>query len=202
MRILITAGPTREYLDPVRFLSNQSTGIMGCALAQAALGRGHEPILVLGPIPRQPPVSAEVYGVETADEMLAAVLDFLPDADAVICAAAVCDYRPAEVSDGKIKRGGARTLELVENPDIAAHVGERRGEKPFAIFAVETSDSIANANAKLERKGADLCVLNTPDAIGEESSRFVIVRRDGTTRDLGEFAKDQLARVLLDEMNL
>lgn len=202
MRILITAGPTREPLDPVRFLSNESTGAMGFALARAALARGHEAILVLGPVDAQPPVGAEVYAVGTALEMRDAVLDFLGDADVALCAAAVADYRPAGRSASKIKRSGPRTLGLVENPDIAAEVGARRGDRPCVVFALETDDPIENARAKLERKNATLCVLNGPEAIGAEQAHFTLVRRDGTTRALGEITKDELARALLDELGL
>ncbi|MDH3590906.1 MAG: phosphopantothenoylcysteine decarboxylase [Planctomycetota bacterium] len=202
MRVLITAGPTREPLDPVRFLSNRSTGRMGLAIAEAALRRGHEVQVVLGPIALQPPVGADVYVVETTDEMLAATLDFLDDTDAIICAAAVCDYRPTARSEQKLKRGAMKTIELVENPDIAAEVGARRGTRPLAVFALETTDGVANAIDKLERKNADLCVLNTPDAIGADEAAFTLVRRDGSTTDLGKLAKGALAQRLLDEMSL
>ena len=203
MRVLITAGPTREPIDPVRFLSNHSTGGMGFALAEETLRRGHEALLVLGPVGDQPPVGAEVYGVETASEMLAAVLDFLERADAVICAAAVSDFRPARSHAHKLRRGELTTLELVENPDVAAEVGRRRGPRPLAIFALETAeDALASANRKLERKNADLCVLNSPAAIGSDRARFRIVQRDGTVSDLGEIAKAELARALLDRLGL
>ena len=145
MRILITAGPTREPLDPVRYLSNYSTGEMGFALARRALARGHEVLLVLGPVDGQPPVDAEVFGVETAQEMRDAVLEFLPQVDAICCGAAVADYRPATRSRRKLKRGEIDTIELVENPDVAAEVGRHRGNKPLAIFALETEDGVARA---------------------------------------------------------
>lgn len=202
MRVLITAGPTREPIDPVRFLSNYSTGGMGLALARAALERDHEVLLVLGPVPDQPPVGAEVYGVETTREMLEAVLDFAPGADAFLLAAAVCDYRPAEPSDSKLKRGSMDTLQLVENPDVAAAVGARRGSKPCAIFALETDAGVANALSKLEAKNADLCVLNGPAAIGESEAEFTLVWRDGRTRSLGRIGKDRLAATLLEELGL
>ncbi len=203
MRVLITAGPTREPLDPVRYLSNYSTGVMGFALAAEVLARGHEPVLVLGPVEGQPPVGAEVYGVETAREMLDAVLDFLPDCGAVICSAAVCDYRPAARSETKIKRGSLQTLELVENPDIAAEIGKRRAlDVPFAVFALETADGPEQARAKLARKGADLCVLNSPAAIGAESAEFRFVHAEGPPRVLGEISKAELARALLDELRI
>ena len=149
------------------------------------------------------PVGAEVFGVETTREMLAAVLDLLSAADAVLCAAAVADYRPARPSERKLKRGEMDSgIELVENPDIAAEVGERRGKKPCAIFALETEDGVARARAKLERKNADVCVLNSPDAIGASEEIFTLVRRDGTVVEWDRITKAEVARRLLDELGL
>jgi phosphopantothenoylcysteine decarboxylase/phosphopantothenate--cysteine ligase len=202
VRVLITAGPTREPIDPVRFLSNYSTGAMGFALSQAALERGHEPVLVLGPTEEQPPVGVEVFAVETAIEMRDAVLALLPETDAILCAAAVCDYRPKERSARKLKRSGPLALELVENPDVAAEAGARRGERPLAVFALETGDGLANARSKLERKNATVCVLNGPEAVGADEADFTLVFRDGTTRALGVVSKDALATALLDALGL
>jgi len=202
MKVLITAGPTREPLDPVRFLSNHSTGAMGFALAEAVLQRGHEALLVLGPVADQPPVGSEVYGVETAQEMSSATFDFLHECGAVICAAAVADFRPRQRSATKLKRGSVHGIELVENPDIAAEVGARRGSRPFAIFALESEDGEAHARAKLAAKRADVCVLNTPAAIGAETARFTLLLSDGTTRELGRVAKLDCARALLDSLGI
>lgn len=202
MRVLITAGPTREPLDPVRYLSNYSTGEMGFALARCALARGHEVLLVLGPVDGQPPVGAEVYGVETACEMRDAVLEFLPRVDVICCSAAVADYRPAARSRHKLKRGEIGAIELAENPDIAAEVGRHRGSKPLAIFALETEDGVARARGKLAAKNADLCVVNSADAIGAQAAEFVLVSRDGSTKELGRRTKDELADRLLDELGL
>jgi len=200
MRILITAGPTREPLDPVRYLSNRSSGAMGLALASEAVKQGHLARLVLGPVALEPPPAVAVTRVETAREMLAAVLRLLPWADAIFCAAAVADYRPAARSLEKLKRGAQESLELIENPDIAAEVGARRGNRPSIIFALETSRGIERAHAKLEAKNADLCVLNDPAAIGAEAARFVLVRRNGTVEELGERSKRALAARLLLEL--
>jgi len=198
VRILVTGGPTREPIDPVRFLSNRSSGRMAYALVREAMRRGHEVVLVLGPVEEQPPVGAEVYLVETALEMRDAVLDFLPAADAIVCAAAVADYRPARPSATKLKRGGAQTIELVENPDVAAEVGSRRGARPLVVFALESDGDEARAREKLERKNADLCVVNGPDAQGADSADFVLVWRDGRRRDLGEVDKDAVAAAVMD----
>jgi phosphopantothenoylcysteine decarboxylase/phosphopantothenate--cysteine ligase len=202
VRVLVTAGPTREPLDPVRYLSNYSTGEMGFALARRALARGHEVLLVLGPVDGQPPVGAEVYGVETATEMRDAVLEFLPQADVICCSAAVADYRPAVRRERKLKRGELETIELAENPDIAAEVGRHRGSRPLAIFALETEQGVARAREKLAAKNADLCVVNSADAIGAQEAEFVLVGRDGSTRELGRRTKDELADRLLDELGL
>lgn len=200
MRILLTAGPTREPIDPVRFLSNASTGVMGIEIARAALARGHAVALVLGPGTAEPPPGAETARVGTALEMRAAVLRRLPRCDAIVCAAAVSDYRPRTPRSRKAKRGTLRSIALVENPDIAAEAGARRGARPLAIFALETDDAVGNARRKLERKNADLCVLNAPEAIGAARARFRFVFRDGTVRPLGRIAKRDLARRLLDEV--
>lgn len=203
MRVLLTAGPTREPLDPVRYLSNRSTGTMGFALAGALRARGHVPLLVLGPTERQPPVGVDVFAVETAAEMLEAVLDLLPGADAAICAAAVSDYRPATRAAEKIKRGdGSVHLELVPNPDIAAEIGARRDGRPLAVFALESGDGVANATRKVRAKNADVCVLNGPEAIGAERARFRLVFADGTVTDLGALDKPALAAALLDALGI
>jgi len=204
VKVLLTAGPTREPLDPVRFLSNRSTGIMGFALAAEAQRRGHEVLLVLGPTESQPPVGVEVFAVETALEMRDVVLGLLPEADVILCAAAVADYRPREVAARKLKRGGPLVLELVENPDIAAQVGARKEGRTLVVFALESDgpEAVAHARDKLARKHADLCVLNSPAAVGAEEASFRLVRRDGTVTELGEIAKEELARTLLDELGL
>ena len=192
MKLLITAGPTREPIDPVRYISNRSTGVLGFALACAARDAGHDVLLVLGPTELQPPVGLDIVSVETTREMLDAVLEYLPEVEAVICSAAVSDYRPATVAETKIKRGGLATLELIENPDIAAEVGERRDDRPLVIFALESENGVEHARGKLNRKNATVCVLNSPDAIGADAAQFTLVFRDGRTEDLGEIDKSDL----------
>lgn len=202
MKVLVTAGPTREAIDPVRYLSNRSTGAMGFAIARAAMRRGHGVVLVLGPVDGTPPEGAEVERVESAREMLEAALRRLPECGAAICAAAVADFRPEHASRAKLRRGELRSLALVENPDVAAEIGVRRGRRPLAVFALESEGGVDRARAKLVAKRADLCVLNGPEAIGAASARFAIVRRDGSVRELGEASKDDVARALLDELGL
>jgi len=207
--LLITAGPTREELDPVRYLSNRSSGKMGYALAEVALRRGARVILVSGPVALAPPQNAEFIPVRTAEEMRRAVLEQLPQATVVLMAAAVADYRPAKPAAQKIKRGaGPLALELEPTPDILAEVGaEVAGEKRGQVivgFAAETSDLAENARAKLLRKGADLVVANdvTREGAGFDVDTNIVsvFRRDGSQFDLPQMSKHDLAARLLDEV--
>jgi phosphopantothenoylcysteine decarboxylase/phosphopantothenate--cysteine ligase len=174
--VLITAGPTREAIDPVRFLGNRSSGRMGYALAEAALRRGARVILVTGPTVVQPPGAAEVVSVETAAEMRQAVLDRLPQITVVIKAAAVADYRPRQVAAQKIKRRGAMTLELEPTPDILAEVASRRTTQIVVGFAAETDNVLENARKKLAAKAVDAIVVNdvSRPGIGMDSERNAV----------------------------
>lgn len=168
-KILVTAGPTVEAIDPVRFISNPSTGRMGYALAAAARYRGAEVVLVSGPSNERAPSGVRVVHVKSAEEMLSACLAELPDADAVIKAAAVGDYRAKDYAPQKIKREGAETmiLELVQNPDIAREIGARKRDAQILVgFAAETENVEANARAKIARKGLDMVVANDVSAPG------------------------------------
>ena len=161
-RVVITAGPTHEPIDPVRYLSNASSGKMGYALAQAAAAHGAEVTLVSGPVSQPKPTGVKLVGVTTASEMLAATQEAFESADAAILAAAVSDYRPAKSSDHKLKKAAEplEALELVENDDILATISANRGGRVVIGFAAETNDVIDNARKKLERKGCDLIVAN------------------------------------------
>jgi len=165
MRVLITAGPTYEPLDPVRFLGNRSTGKMGYAIAEAFAARGADVTLISGPSQLPAPASARIntQRVETAAEMFAAAAAAAEEADVWVFAAAVADYRPAQVASEKIKKSGETlTLELVKNVDIAATLGQRKRPEQFAVgFALETTNELAHAQDKLKRKGFDLIVLNS-----------------------------------------
>jgi phosphopantothenoylcysteine decarboxylase / phosphopantothenate---cysteine ligase len=176
--VLITAGPTHEPIDPVRYLGNRSSGKMGYALAEAALRRGAKVVLVSGPTALQPPSAAETVFVETAQQMRTAVLDRWEQADLIIMAAAVADYHVKSVATEKIKRDGARELQLEPNPDILADLGSLRqaagNSKPMLIgFAAETDHLLDNARAKLKKKAVDAIVLNdvSKPGIGFNSDR-------------------------------
>ncbi len=160
-RVVITAGPTREALDPVRYISNHSSGKMGYALAQAAIDAGAQTTLVSGPVSLTAPDHARVRQVESASQMLEQCLELLPECDIFIACAAVADYRPAAIETRKIKKGPRQiTLELERNPDIVAAVAAAE-KRPFTIgFAAETNDLLAHARDKMERKGLDMIVAN------------------------------------------
>jgi phosphopantothenoylcysteine decarboxylase/phosphopantothenate--cysteine ligase len=168
MNLLITAGPTREHLDPVRFLSNRSTGKMGFAVAQAAAERGHAVTLIAGPVPLPTPAGVTRVDVVSARDMLGAVEKFLPSHDALVMSAAVADWRPKRASAGKLKKSDMNpVLELEPNPDILKTIHPLKGKRLFVGFAAETGDPLAEARRKLVSKGLDLIVANDvtqPDA--------------------------------------
>src|SRR4051812_34260399 len=158
--VLITAGPTREKIDPVRYLTNRSSGRMGYALAEAALRRGARVLLVTGPTSLKPPSAAEVVGVESAKQMLDAVLRVLPEASIVIKTAAVADYTIADPAEQKLKRGGHMTLDLTAAPDILAEISRYKKSQLIIGFAAETENVIENARKKLQSKSLDAIVVN------------------------------------------
>ena len=163
-RVLITAGPTREPIDPVRYISNPSTGKMGFAIAAAAQERGADVVLVSGPVELANPEGVEVHRVQTALEMMQASAAFVPQCDIAILTAAVSDMRPAYVSDRKLKKGRddaqLANIELTQNPDILKTLAHQKGDQIVIGFAAETDDVIANATKKLNEKGADMIVAN------------------------------------------
>jgi len=168
--VLITAGPTREPLDPVRYISNRSSGRMGYALAEEALARGARVILVSGPVALQPPAGAEIARVETAAEMYAAVMDRLTAATIIIKAAAVADFRPAHPSEQKIKKAAApASLDLEPAPDILAALGPKKGGRFLVGFAAETEDVQEEAIRKMQAKNCDMIVANR---VGEPGTGF------------------------------
>jgi phosphopantothenoylcysteine decarboxylase/phosphopantothenate--cysteine ligase len=202
--VLITAGGTREALDPVRFLGNRSSGKMGYALAEAAQSRGAKVLLISGPSALYPPAHVEVVKVTTADEMRAAVLNRMSEASLVIKAAAVADYRPATVADQKLKRTGPLTIELTPTEDILAEVVRKRRPGQLIVgFAAETENTVENGRAKLLRKGVDAIVLNdvSREGLGFDSDHNGATFLTTTTAiDLPEMTKRKLADRILDEV--
>ena len=198
-RILITSGPTRQFLDPVRYLTNGSSGRMGRALAEAALELGHEVIVVTGPVAVTYPPGAEVRQIVSTEELLAACEELFPSCDGVIGAAAPCDYRPVRVEEHKItKTGQPLVLNLVETPDVMATLGaaKRRGQW-LVGFALETDDQRFRALTKLERKSCDLIVLNGPDAMDAVDNQVEVLDRSGAVALALAGSKEQVARGIL-----
>jgi phosphopantothenoylcysteine decarboxylase/phosphopantothenate--cysteine ligase len=203
--VLVTAGPTHEPLDPVRYLANRSSGKMGYAIAEEAASRGARAILVTGPTALALPKGVEVIRVETALEMRAAVLEQLPDATVVVKAAAVSDYRAARPTDSKLKRSEEPlTLDLIPNPDILKEIGARKGSRIVVGFAAETGDLVRQAERKLKEKNLDLVVANDVAKEGAgfcyDTNLVVMVDLDGNIEELPLLPKRQVARRILDRV--
>ena len=206
-RVLVTSGPTREPIDPVRYLSNRSSGKMGHAVATAALRRGAEVVLISGPTALKPPAGAVYVPVQTAEEMREAALQHLGTATVVIKAAAVADYRVERPSATKIKSGGKRdgwSLDLVPNPDILKELAQKKGGAFLVGFAAETNDVRAHAADKLRAKGIDLLVANdvSQQGIGFEAddNQVILLDRWGGALDLPRMTKIQVAHAILDRV--
>mgnify|MGYP003671929635 CR=1 FL=1 len=200
-RVVITAGPTREALDPVRYISNNSSGKMGYALAQAAVDAGARTTLVSGPVNLAAPDHTRLVGVQSAEEMLEECLKLLPECDIFIACAAVADYRPAAVQDQKIKKGPQEmSLQLVRTPDIVAAVAADK-HRPYTVgFAAETNDVLAYAREKMRRKGLDMIIANdvADPAIGFNSNdnAVTVLRRD-SEQLLARASKTTIARQIV-----
>ncbi|MBS4032154.1 MAG: bifunctional phosphopantothenoylcysteine decarboxylase/phosphopantothenate--cysteine ligase CoaBC [Clostridiales bacterium] len=202
---LITAGPTREALDPVRYLTNHSSGKMGYALARAAVEQGADVTLISGPVNLSHPPGVRVISVTTASEMYQAVLAAYPKADVVIKAAAVTDYRPASISGQKIKKTtDDMTISLVKNPDILAELGKRKEKQILVGFAAETTDVFENAADKLSRKNLDMIVANdlTEPGAGFTSDTNIVrlIFKTGQDKQLPLMSKQDVAQRILDEI--
>ena len=199
MRVLITAGPTRAYIDPVRFITNASSGRMGYAVAEQALGAGHEVTLLTGPVALAPPAGAAVVRFETNEELLAALNARFDACDALVMAAAVGDFTVADAQPVKIRRSaGPITLELLPTPDLLEEVTRRRRPDQIIIaFAVVDVDVEATARAKLLAKRADYIVVNSPAAIAAGASRAAILSRTATVLDWATRSKEDLAREIV-----
>ncbi|MCU0597149.1 MAG: bifunctional phosphopantothenoylcysteine decarboxylase/phosphopantothenate--cysteine ligase CoaBC [Desulfobacterota bacterium] len=209
LRVLVTAGATLEALDPVRYMSNRSSGKMGYALARAARLRGAKVTLVSGPTALKPPRGVALSCVKTAEEMRQAVLADCQQVDVIIKAAAVLDWRPKETAAHKIKKGrGTQTLELVENPDILAELGCSRGNRRCVLagFAAETQDLLANAQEKLQKKNLDLIVVNDVSRVDAgfeaDTNAVKILYRDGRIEELPLMPKPEVADQLLDRIKV
>jgi phosphopantothenoylcysteine decarboxylase/phosphopantothenate--cysteine ligase len=200
VRVLVTAGPTREPLDAVRFFSNAATGLLGIEVARAAVAAGHEAVLVLGPTHLEAPAAPglEVLRVTTGLEMLEAAAAAWSRCDALVATAAVSDWRPARPSPGKPeKRPGTLTVEMVPNPDILATLSATKGRRVCVGFALQVEDAERRAREKLVRKALDLVVLDSPAELGATHGTFRLIPREGPARDLVGVSKADLARELV-----
>ena len=203
-RILITAGPTHEAIDPVRYIANSSTGKMGYAIARAAIARGAQVVLVSGPVAIEAPQGASKIDVVSARDMYEASMAAFAGCDAAICCAAVADYTPANPADHKLKKAHEHldTIELVETHDILRELCEQKGERVVVGFAAETNDLLANARAKLASKGADAIVANdvsrADSTFGADTSRISVVTGDGV-EDHETLPLDAVANIILDK---
>ena len=180
-KILITSGPTRQHLDPVRYLTNASSGRMGQSLTNAAIAAGHQVVVVSGPVDVSYPSQAEVVCVVSTEEMLAACQQIFPSCDGLIGVAAPCDYRPVQVAEQKIsKTGGPLVLHLIETPDIVATLGASKlGGQWLVGFALETEDHHFRAVTKAQKKSCDLMVLNGPAAMNAMENSVEVLDRQG-----------------------
>ncbi len=195
MKILVTAGPTREFIDDVRFLSNPSSGRMGFCVAAAAARAGHEVILVSGPVTLPDPPGMEVVRIVSAGEMADECFSRFADCDAAVMTAAVCDYRPKKRAPGKLKKGsGALVLELERTPDILEELGRRKTGQVLVGFALEVQEPRKNAEDKLARKNLDYVVLNAPETFGSDSVTCEIIGSGGMVGRFEMTAKESLAR--------
>jgi phosphopantothenoylcysteine decarboxylase/phosphopantothenate--cysteine ligase len=207
IRILVTAGPTMEPMDPVRYVGNRSSGKMGYALAKTAKRRGASVKLISGPTNLKPPYGVEYREIKTAEEMKRVVFKHRSDCDIIIKAAAVSDYRPRKTATHKIKKGeDSLTLELIKNPDILAELGATKDAAPCLLvgFAAETEDLLVNAKKKLRTKNLDMIVANDvsrEDAGFEAETNLVkMIYKDGRVEDLPLMTKTEVADLILDRL--
>ncbi|UCG16426.1 MAG: phosphopantothenoylcysteine decarboxylase [Phycisphaerales bacterium] len=194
MRILVNAGPTREFIDTVRFISNASSGQMGYAIARQAKQAGHDVVLVSGPVSLTPPDGVRVVRVISADAMFEACRSAFDECEAAVLTAAVCDYRPADPLNHKLKKtAGGRSLRLEPTPDIAAHLGRHKGPRIVVGFALEDRDARRHAEAKLRNKHLDAVALNTPANLAARQATIEILTADGQWSGPIAGTKDEVA---------
>ncbi len=201
--VLISSGPTRQYLDPVRYLTNASSGRMGAALATSVLAAGHQVTVVSGPVDVEYPAGASVIDVVSTEDMLAACLDVFPNCDGMIGVAAPCDYRPEIVASQKIqKTGEPLVLHLHETPDIVATLGAKKQPNQWVVgFALETEDARFRAIVKAEKKHCDLIVLNGPEAMHSSENHVEVLTRTGELAGAFHGEKSQVADEILAVIN-
>ena len=201
MRVLVTAGPTREYLDAVRFLSNPSSGKMGFACAVAAARAGHRVTLVTGPVALPDPPGIRTVRVVSTDDMYRAVMKVYPRTDAVIMAGAVGDYRPAERFAGKLKKKAATmTLKLVRTRDILRALGEKKGKRILVGFALEVADGVHQAFLKYKKKNLDYVVLNAPRSFASDRMDCAVYREGRVVRRFRRASKASVAAWIVREL--
>jgi phosphopantothenoylcysteine decarboxylase / phosphopantothenate---cysteine ligase len=200
MKVLISAGPTREYLDPVRFISNPSTGRMGFLISEECMKKGHSITLVSGPTNLKPPLGVTFISVESTEDMRREILKVFPDVDVLIMSAAVSDWRPARKSKSKIKQKRPWSLKLIPNPDIIKEVSKiKRDSQKVIGFALETTDIVKNAKRKLKEKKIDLIIGDTPDFFGTQNkgSKVIFLWKDGRIIEFKKITKEQTAQKLV-----
>ncbi len=202
-RLLITSGPTRQYLDPVRYLTNASSGRMGAALAAAAIEAGHQVVVISGPVSIDYPEEAELIPVVTTDEMLTAAVETFRHCDGMIGAAAPCDYMPRLVQTQKIsKTGKPLTIELIETADVVATLGQSKRDDQWVVgFALESEDQHFRAIVKLEREHCDLMVSNGPSAIDADRNEIELLDANGDILAKMEGPKEEVARGILQHID-
>ncbi|WP_432665174.1 bifunctional phosphopantothenoylcysteine decarboxylase/phosphopantothenate--cysteine ligase CoaBC [Wukongibacter baidiensis] len=204
-RVLITAGPTQEPIDPVRYITNHSSGKMGYSLARASRDRGADVVLISGPTNLEKPKGIKVVDILTASQMYEAVLDHFDEADIIIKAAAVADYKPKEVSNNKIKKTDSDlAIELSRNPDILLELGRKKDNKVLVGFAAETKDLLENAKSKVERKNLDLIVANNISESGAgfkgDTNIVSIIDSFGNTEKYDKMKKEEISDIILDKI--
>ena len=200
MKILVTAGPTREPLDPVRYIGNLSSGRTGFAVARALVSCGHEVVLVHGPVDLPPLEGVHLAKVDTGLEMFSACTAYWEECDGLVSVAAVADFRPANEKTEKIKRTGKQgyTLSLVANPDIVASLARTKGKRRVVGFALETRNGVEEAKRKLVEKDLDFVVLNDASAQGALEAKWTLLGKNGMEACWGPSSKDSLARQLVE----
>lgn len=203
VKILVTAGPTREALDPIRYISNHSTGEMGYSIAAAGADKGFEVSLISGPTQLSAPPGVETVNITTAREMRDEVMMRVEACDCLIMTAAICDFRPATRERQKIKKTEDMTLRLLRNPDILLEVGKKKSLVKVG-FALETEDPVANGRKKMRNKALDLLIVNEKnennDPFGPGNKEYTMISADGSTRELKGLDKRQMAGIIIDEV--